>query len=180
MNIPIITPLCQRNWKLLGLSHSRASKICSSKRLLKNQIELIEQFMLWNDFPKYIRKSFLKNICKEAPKQEKNIANKNNIPTIWIRLTYIGNKGEHLLKQRFRKVKRNCTSDIKFLILYNTKKVSYYYAVKDKIPIAQRSSVVYQITCRGYLKRYVRKQIVVFIWEWMNMVENQINLCMDI
>ena len=35
----------------------QASKICSSKRLLENQIELIEQSMLPNDFPKYIHKS---------------------------------------------------------------------------------------------------------------------------
>ena len=33
----------------------------------------MEQFMLWNDFPKYIRKSLLKNICKDAPKYEKII-----------------------------------------------------------------------------------------------------------
>ena len=85
--------------------YSRASKFCSSKRLLKNQIKTIEQFMSWNDFPKYIRKSLMKNICKEAPKQEKIIVNKDNIPTIWIRLPYIGNKGEQLLKQCIRKVK---------------------------------------------------------------------------
>ena len=56
-----------------------------------------------------------------------------------------------------REIKHNCTSDIKFLILYNTKKISYYYTVKDKIPIAQRSSVMYQITCPGCLKHYVWK-----------------------
>ena len=78
---------------------SCASKICSSKCLLKNQIELIEQFILWNDFPKDICKSLLKNLCKEVPKQEKNIVNKNNIPTIWIQLPYIGSKGEHSLQQ---------------------------------------------------------------------------------
>ena len=70
--------------------YSRAHKICSSKPLLKRQIELIEQLMSWDNFPKYIRKSFSKNICKEASIQEKNIANKNNIPTTWIRLSYIG------------------------------------------------------------------------------------------
>ena len=96
-------------WKLktswVKSLYSRASKFCSSKRLLKNQIKTIEQFMSWNDFPKYIRKSLMKNICKEAPKQEKIIVNKDNIPTIWIRLPYIGNKGEQLLKQCIRKVK---------------------------------------------------------------------------
>ena len=113
--------------------------------------------MSWNDFPKYIRKSLLKNICKEAPKQEKNIVNKINIPTIWIWLPYIGNKGEHLLKQCIRNVKRIYTTDIKFVILYNTKKISYYCTVKDKISIVQRSSVIYHITFPGCLKRYVGK-----------------------
>ena len=73
--------------------------------------------MTWNDLPKYIRKSLLKNISKEAPKQEKNILNKNNIPTIWTLLPYIRNKGEPLLKQYIRKAKRNCTTDIKFITL---------------------------------------------------------------
>ena len=48
-------------WKLktswVKPPYFQASKICSSKRLLKNQIELIEQSMLPNDFPKYIHKS---------------------------------------------------------------------------------------------------------------------------
>ena len=113
--------------------------------------------MSWNNFPKYIRKYLMKNICKEAPKQEKDNVNKDIIPTICIRLPYIGNKGEHLLKQCIRNVKRNCNTDMKFVILYNTKKISYYCTVKDKIPLAQKSSVIYQITCPGCLKRYVGK-----------------------
>ena len=74
-----------------------------------------------------------------------------------ISLPYLESKGEHVLKQSIRKLKRNCTTDIKFVILYNTKKTSYYCTAKDKIPIAQRSSVIYQITCPGCLKRYVGK-----------------------
>ena len=107
--------------------YSQASKICSSKHLLKNQIELIEQFMSWNDFPKYMRKSLLKNLCKEAPKQEKN---NNNIPTNWIRLPNIGSTCEHLAEECIRKVKRNCTTDTKFVIIYYTKKSSNYCTVQ--------------------------------------------------
>ena len=44
--------------------------------------------------------------CKEAPRQENNIVDKDNIPSIWIRLPCIGNKDENLLKQLIRKVKR--------------------------------------------------------------------------
>ena len=113
--------------------------------------------MSWNNFPKYICKSLLRNIYKKALNQENNIVNKNNIPTIWIWLSHIRNKGKHLLKQCIRKVKRNGTTDIKFVISYNTKKILHCCSVKDKIPVVQRSSVVYQITCPGCLKRYVGK-----------------------
>ena len=63
----------------------------------------------------------------------------------------------HVLKRCIRKVKCNCTTDIKFVTLYYTKKISYYCTVNDKIPIEQRSSVIYQISCPGCLKRYVGK-----------------------
>ena len=88
---------------LLSL-YSPVTKTCSSKRLLKNQIEVIEQFVPWNDVPKYTRKSLLKNICKEVPNQKENIVNKDNIPTIWIQLQYVGKKGKHLLGKCIRKV----------------------------------------------------------------------------
>ena len=45
----------------------------------------------------------------------------------------------------------------KFVIIYNTKKSSNYCTVKDKIPIEQRSSVIYHITSPGCSKRYVAK-----------------------
>ena len=61
-------------WKLktswVKSLYSRASKICSSKRLLKNQIELIEKFRLLNDFLKYVRKSLLKT-CAKKPRNKK-------------------------------------------------------------------------------------------------------------
>ena len=88
--------------------------MCSSKCLLKNEIELTEKFMSWNDFLKYIRKYVLNNICKEAPRQEKNIEH--------ILGTYIGNKEEHLLKKCIRKVRHIRTAEIIFVIVYNTKK----------------------------------------------------------
>ena len=113
--------------------------------------------MSQNDFPKCVRKSLLKRFAKKPPIKEKNFVNENKVPTIWIRLPYTGNKVEHLLKQQIRKVKRSCATDIKFVILYNAKKIPCYCTVKDKIPIAQRSSVIYQITFPGCLKRYVKK-----------------------
>ena len=39
----------------------------------------------------------------------------------------------------------------------------YYCIVKDKIPILQRFSFIYQITCPGSLERYVGKVDCVYI-----------------
>ena len=55
--------------------------------------------MSQNDFPKCVRKSLLKRFAKKPPIKEKNFVNESKVPTIWIRLPYIGNKVEHLLKQ---------------------------------------------------------------------------------
>ena len=57
----------------------------------------------WNGFPKYIRKSLLKNISIEGARQERNVV--NNVQTVQIRLPYIRHKGESLLKLCIRKVK---------------------------------------------------------------------------
>ena len=67
------------------------------------------------------------------------------------------NKGKHLLKKSVSKAQCNCTTDINFVILYNTNDILYHCTIKNKIPIAQRSSVVYQVTCLDFLKGYVGK-----------------------
>ena len=113
----------------------------------------------WSDRTIHIEKRSLLNICKEVPKKGKHIEDKNKILAICIRLPYIWNNNglEELLKQCIREVKRNCTTDIKFVILCQTKKISYCCTVKNKIPIEQRFSVICQITCPGCFKHYVRK-----------------------
>ena len=117
----------------------RVFKICSSECLLKNETELTEQNMSWNNFLKYISKYVLKNICKEALRLEKNILNKDNVLTIWIQLLYIGKKGEQLLKKCIRKVKHNLTTEIIFVFLYNSQKKNKKLSnnVKKKIALVE-------------------------------------------
>ena len=100
---------------------------------------------------------FIENICKKAPRKQKDIVNKDTITTIRIRFLYMGNKGKHLLKQCIlNKLKYNCTTDIELVILYNNK-TSCYCTVREKISIVQRSSVIYKITYPGCLRHYVGK-----------------------
>ena len=44
-----------------------------------------------------------------------------------------------------------------FAALYNIKKMLYYYTIKGKVPVTQRSSVIYQITNPRCLECYFGK-----------------------
>ena len=44
-----------------------------------------------------------------------------------------------------------------FVVLYNTKKISFFTSDKDKVPIHSKSNVVYQIACPCCNKSYIGK-----------------------
>ena len=46
---------------------------------------------------------------------------------------------------------------INFIVIYNTKKISYFVSNKDSVPNLSRSSLVYQFTCPGCNSKYVGK-----------------------
>ena len=93
--------------------------------------------MSWNSYPKYVRNNIIKRLqqSKTAVQNDDESAIK-----IWIRLHYLGNKGEELVKTCIRKLKRCFKTNIKFVTLYDTKKCGKFSSVKDKIPTHQKSN----------------------------------------
>ena len=87
----------QTPWKLkiswIKAFHDRATKICSTSKLPNDQINRIRTFMSWNSYPKYVRNNIIKRL------QQNRTAVQNDDESaikIWIRLHYLGNKGETL------------------------------------------------------------------------------------
>ena len=52
-----------------------------------------------------------------------------------VRLPHLGEKGELLIKSCISKIQRSLKSPVKFVVLYNTKKISFFTSNKDKVPI---------------------------------------------
>ena len=75
---------------------------------------------------------------------------------ICFRVPYLGSKGEGLVKSCIQKLKRCVKTNVKFVVLYNTKKSAMFCSAKDKIPTYQKS-VVYSIRCPGCGDKYVGK-----------------------
>ena len=62
---------------------------------------------------------------------------------IWIGVTNLSEKGEQLSKFCVRRIRRCLKEDVKFNILYDTKKVSIFCSSKDKISINQKAITSY-------------------------------------
>ena len=138
----------------------RAFMICSNKTYFSNQIEMIKSFMSWNGYPISIR-NFL--ICKLKTKYENYSTFNSNadpltdeiIAKIWIKIPYLGNRGENIIKTCTSKIQRFLTKPIKFLIIYDTKRISFFVSNKDKLPPLSRSNLVYEVSCPGCGKSYI-------------------------
>ena len=111
--------------------------------------------MSWNGFPKYITKSLLSRLSNRTPRV--NVTDNTDTPTVWLTLPYAGEKGETLVRSCFRKIRKYLKSNVKIIIRYNSKKLSFLCSTKDKIPVEQRSDVIYQITCPGCGGKYIGK-----------------------
>ena len=124
-----------------------AFKICISKELFENQINTLKSSMSWNGYPKQVRNFLIDKLkCKyntsfSIPPQNSSI--NDNLPKIWIRIPYLGKQSENLVKSCISEIRRQFTNPVKFVIIFNTKKVSYFTSTKDKIPELSHDNVVY-------------------------------------
>ena len=83
--------------------------------------------------------------------QKKTAVRKNDemARKIWIRLIYLGNKGEEFVKICIRELKRFFKTSVKFVTLYDAEKCAMFCFIKDEIPTHQKSNVIYTIKCPG-------------------------------
>ena len=51
------------------------------------------------------------------------------------------------------------TTPVKFIVIYQTKKVSYFQSKKDKIPDLERNDLVYEFSCPGCSATYISKTV---------------------
>ena len=148
-------PLPPRDFTL----YHRVCKICNTKLLLNNQIEIIKSFMSWNGYPKSIQNFLMKKLKTKYSDSFTSVTvnedTVDNLPKIWIRIPYLGSRGDFLLKSCVNKVQRFLSKPVKFVTIYDTKKLSYFVSNKDKLPPLSRSNVVHEVACPGCGETYI-------------------------
>ena len=109
--------------------------------------------MSWNGYPKNIQNFLMKKLktiySDSSTSVTVNEDTVDNLPKIWIRTPYLGSHGDFLLKSCVNKVQRFLSKPVKFITIYDTKKLSYFVSNKDKLPPLSCSNVVFEVTCPG-------------------------------
>ena len=119
--------------------YHRAEKICSSSEKFSFQINQLKMFMSWNGYPSFTCNSIIKRLKASPKKVEKE---KDDWTIIWIRLQYLGNIGDYMKKNCFKKVKKCLKENVRFITCYETKKTAMFCSAKDSIPIHQKVDVM--------------------------------------
>ena len=73
----------------------------------------------------------------------------------WIRIPYLGNRGENIIKSCTSKIQRFLTKPVKFIVTYDTKRISFFVSSKDKLPPLSCSNLVYEVSCPGCVSNLV-------------------------
>ena len=118
---------------------------------------MIKSFMSWDGYPISIR-NFL--IRKLKTKYENYLTSNSNaesqtdenIAKIWIKIPYLGNRRENIIKSCTSKIQKFLTKPVKFIIIYDTKRIPFFVSNKDKLPPLSRSNLVYEVSCPGFGK----------------------------
>ena len=100
--------------------------------------------MSWNGYPISIRNFLIRKLeNNSAPTSNADSKTDENIAKIWIRIPYVGNRGENMIKSWTSKIQRFLTKPVKFIVSYDTKRISFFVLNKDKVPPLSRSNLVY-------------------------------------
>ena len=115
------TPWSRKVAWIRALVH-RATKICSTQQLLQLEILNIKRFASWNGFPRWICDKLI-NTYSTSQSSKTTPGGKEPEPTIsiiWIRLPFIGQKGNFLLRNCTRKISRLLKQPVKFMNQWET------------------------------------------------------------
>ena len=95
----------------------RASTLCSTSQLFENQIRKLKMFMSWNGFPRAVRNLLISKLNNKFSTNQSrtNFFDENDTrPKVWVRVPYLGKRGETLEKNRLKKIQRCLTVPVVF------------------------------------------------------------------
>ena len=116
--------------------------------------------MYWNGYPISMRNFLIRKLKTKYENYSTSNSNADsqtdeNIAKNWMKIPYLGNHGEDIIKSCTSKIQGYLTKPVKFIIIYDIKRISFFVSNKDKLPPLSRSNLVYEVSCPGCGKSYI-------------------------
>ena len=93
--------------------------------------------MSWNGFNKntpityYPQTKERQNLSKNQLIEQTGTDTSEDVsPEIWLRIPFLGKQGDFLVKRLIKKMQRNLTQPVKFIVIYQTTKVLYIFYLR--------------------------------------------------
>ena len=140
----------------------RIHRICSPN-MVKLELKLLKNITSWNGFPSRISHTLIRRFSSNALNKNHTTANnfkdKDEPVAIWLSIPiYIGKKTSQILRFFKRKLRRHLKNpNTQFRIREKTTKLCFYTNNKDKVPLLNKSHVVYKFICPGCQSSYIGK-----------------------
>ena len=115
--------------------------------------------MSWNGYPSYVYNVILRKLRERKKNTNGHCSNSedDDTPKIWFPVPYIGPIGEKFAKKCISKLRKCSQKELKFILMYDTKKVAFFCSNKDPVPVNLQSHVIYQFDCPGCKAKYIGK-----------------------
>ena len=141
----------------------RIHRICSPN-MVKLELKTLKKITSWNGFPSRISHALIRRFSYDALLNKNhttanNSKDKDEPVTIWLSiLFYIGEKTSQLLRSFKRKLRRHLKHpNTQIKVREKTTKLCFYTNNKDKVPLLNKSHVVYKFSCPGCQSSYIGK-----------------------
>ena len=128
--------------------------------------------MAWNGFPTRVKNAVINRLFKkhtQTPHNNNNQKLEDIRPKIWICLPYLGNHGENLIRTLLKKIQRCLKQPINFIVIYDTKKISYFVSNKTVFLIFLEATLCTNSLVRAVIQNISAKLIDVFLHDSLNM-----------
>ena len=145
------TPSCYK----IGLIRTlidRFYKINNTSSGLQNDLNKLSDTLKCNSFPSHIiDRTFKRYLDGSFSQKSRNTNDDNN--TRYFKLPFVCHYSK-IAKLKLRQLtKRFCKSDLTIKLVFTSFKIQNMFSVKDRTPVALKSMVVYQFSCRHFSTR---------------------------
>ena len=137
----------------------RANKICSAN-YFNNKIQFIKRYAAWNGYTRNVVNGIIKHTLGNNDNNKTfNDNETDEAVRIYIKIKNSGETTDRLIKKYMKKLHKcfKKKKRFKFVLQYETTKLSYFTNKKDKTSLLSQSSVVYKFVCPGCSFSYIGK-----------------------